>query len=96
MSKYQTCAHSAPWQPPIPLDDEEKGYPVGRFGRQLLADDGRGAFCDGVGDEVVPVGLRAAGGEETVAPRHGPRIVGQGGHRRGTVAVQHRDGRIFE
>lgn len=20
MSKYQTCAHSAPWQPPIPLD----------------------------------------------------------------------------
>ncbi|MFR0911830.1 MAG: hypothetical protein ACLSF6_03430 [Evtepia gabavorous] len=31
MSKYQTCAHSAPWQPPIPLDDEEKGYPVGRF-----------------------------------------------------------------
>lgn len=31
MSKYQTCAHSAPWQPPIPLDDAEKGYPVGRF-----------------------------------------------------------------
>ena len=31
MSKYQTCAHSAPWLPPIPLDDEEKGYPVGRF-----------------------------------------------------------------
>ena len=31
MSKYQTCAHSAPWQPPILLDDEEKGYPVGRF-----------------------------------------------------------------
>lgn len=31
MSKYQTCAHSAPRQPPIPLDDEEKGYPVGRF-----------------------------------------------------------------
>ena len=31
MSKYQTCAHSAPWQPPIPLDDEEKSYLVGRF-----------------------------------------------------------------
>ena len=78
------------------VGDDDVGYPVGRFGRQLLADDGRGAFCDGVGDEVVPVGLRAAGGEKTVALRHGPRIVGQGGHRRGTVAVQRRDGRIFE
>ena len=78
------------------VGDDDVGYSCGQFGGQLFADDGCGTPPDGGGDEIVPVGLCAARGEETVALRDGARIVGKGGHRRRAVAVQCRDWRIFE
>ena len=46
---------------------------------------------------IVLSGIGAFAETASPAPTETPQVtVGQGGHRRGTVAVQRRDGRIFE
>ena len=69
------------------------------FGRRLghpFADYRGGSFFNRHRDIVVAVALRPRHGEEAVARLHRPRIVGQPGDRRRTVAVQRPDRRIFQ
>ena len=77
-------------QRPARVGHDDRRPPARLFGGPL-ADDGRGAGLQRVGDVAAPVHLGSCDGDEQRALRHPPRVVGEGRDRRVAVGVDDRD-----